>query len=50
MSDAALEIYNSLESLERIQGMIDSGEAEDLHLECKAPVGSGSDLLMMAAF
>ena len=40
MSDAAMVIYESLDSIEKIEEMIQSGESEDLHLECKAPAGS----------
>ena len=37
MSDAALSIYKSLDSTDKIQEMINNGESEGLHLECKAP-------------
>lgn len=37
MADAALEIYNELSSYARLEELIDSGESEGLHLECKAP-------------
>ena len=38
MNDAALEIYNSLSSWRSLQALIDNGETEGLHLECKAPL------------
>ncbi len=37
MPDAAHEVYKSLTSFSRLQQMIDDGESEGLHLECKAP-------------
>lgn len=37
MSEAALAIYTSLDSIEKIQEMINNGDTETLHLECKAP-------------
>ena len=37
MTDAALHIFDSLNSYSRLQELIDNGEAEGLHLECKAP-------------
>lgn len=38
MNDAALEIYNSLSSWRSLQALIDNGETEGLHLECKSPL------------
>ncbi len=35
MSEAAISIYNSLDSIEKIKDMISNGESENLHLECK---------------
>lgn len=40
MSDAALEYYKSLSSWRRLQELIDDGETESLHLECKSPTGA----------
>jgi len=37
MSDAALEIYNNLSSWKKLQSLINDGETEGLHLECKSP-------------
>ena len=36
MADAALELYNQLSSYARLKELIDNGESEGLHLECKA--------------
>ena len=36
MSDAALEIFNSLSAWRHLQALIDGGETEGLHLECKS--------------
>lgn len=38
MSDAALEIFNNLSTWESLQALIDDGETEGLHLECKSPL------------
>lgn len=40
MSDAALEYYKNLSSWKRLKGLIDDGETEGLHLECKSPAGA----------
>lgn len=37
MSDAALELYNSISSYYRLKDLINNGESEGLHLECKSP-------------
>lgn len=37
MADAASEIFSSLSSWRQLQALVDNGEAEGLHLECKAP-------------
>jgi len=37
MADASLELFRSLSSYRRLQDLIDDGETEGLHLECKAP-------------
>lgn len=37
MADAALELFNSLKSWRRLKELIDMGESESIHLECKAP-------------
>ena len=38
MSDAALEIFNSLSAWRHLQALVDGGETEGLHLECKSPL------------
>lgn len=38
MNEAALEVYNSLSSWRSLQALIDNGETEGLHLECKSPL------------
>lgn len=36
MSDPALELFNSLSSWKNLQALVDAGETEGLHLECKS--------------
>jgi len=38
MIDGALELYKQLSSYARMKEMVDNGETESLHLECKAPI------------
>lgn len=38
MSNAALDLFNSLSSWRHLQALIDGGETESLHLECKSPL------------
>lgn len=37
MADPGEILYDSLDSYEKLQDLVDNGEAEGLHLECKAP-------------
>ena len=37
MADASFEVYGSLTLYRRLQDMIDDGETEGLHIECKSP-------------
>jgi hypothetical protein len=39
MAEASLEVYKQVKSYSRIDEMIEEGESEGLHLECKAPSG-----------
>ena len=38
MTDAARSLFDGLDAYGRLQELIENGEAEGLHLECKAPV------------
>lgn len=40
MSDAGYEVYNSINSWEDLENLIENAETEGLHLECKSPQGT----------
>ena len=54
MANAAFELFEDLRTYMRLRQMIDDGETEGLHLECKSPAvprltSMGSDTVVPSA-